>query len=101
MTRMVDRLVRKGLVSRRRASTDRRTVRVSLAAPGRQLVLEVTRQRRAELAVILSRLSDHDRRPLLAALRAFADAAGELREHEWSLGWRLDVHWTGAAQADE
>ena len=42
MTRMADRLVRKGLVSRRRASTDRRTVKVSLASPGRQLVLEVT-----------------------------------------------------------
>lgn len=101
MTRMADRLVRKGLVSRRRASTDRRTVKVSLASPGRQLVLEVTRKRRAELAAILSRLPDQDRRPVLAALRAFADAAGELREHEWSLGWRLDMRLVGAAQADD
>lgn len=101
MTRMADRLVRKGLVSRRRASTDRRSVRVSLAPPGRQLVLEVTHRRRAELAVILSRLRDQDRRPVLGALRAFADAAGELREHEWSLGWRLDVRWAGAGNAHD
>ncbi len=101
MTRMADRLVRKGLVSRRRASTDRRTVKISLASAGRQLVLDVTRKRRAELAVILSRLPDHDRRPVLGALRAFADAAGELREHEWSLGWRLDLRWAGARLADD
>jgi DNA-binding MarR family transcriptional regulator len=101
MTRMVDRLVRKGLVSRRRPSADRRTVRVSLARPGRQLVLEVTRQRRAELAVILSRLPDEDRRPVLGALRAFASAAGELNEHEWSLGWRIDMRWAAAGSVDD
>jgi DNA-binding MarR family transcriptional regulator len=88
-TRMCDRLVRKGLVSRRRASADRRTVRVTLAPPGRDLVAEVTRSRRAELAIVLARLPEYDRRPVLAALRAFAAAAGELPEQEWSLGWRL------------
>jgi DNA-binding MarR family transcriptional regulator len=98
-TRMCDRLVRKGLVNRRRASTDRRTVRVSLAPPGRQLVAEVTRRRRAELAAILARMPDEDRRPVLTALRAFADAAGELPEQEWSLGWRLDAAWAGARKA--
>lgn len=101
MTRMADRLVHKALVSRRRSSADRRSVRVSLAPPGRQLVVEVTRQRRAELAVILSRLPDQDRRPVLGALRAFADAAGELTEHEWSLGWRIDMHWAGAGNGDD
>jgi DNA-binding MarR family transcriptional regulator len=94
-TRMCDRLVRKGLVSRRRASADRRTVRVSLAASGRDVVAAVTRGRRAELATVLARLPQGDRRPVLAALRAFASAAGELPEKEWSLGWRLG---TGPAQ---
>ena len=41
---MCDRLVRKGLVTRRRASADRRTVRVSLAPAGRELVAEVDAQ---------------------------------------------------------
>jgi DNA-binding MarR family transcriptional regulator len=83
-TRMCDRLVR------RRAVTDRRTVRVSVTALGRELVADVTRRRRTELAAILARLPDEDRRPVLAALGAFAEAAGEVPEQEWSLGWRLD-----------
>ncbi|HTW09094.1 MAG TPA: MarR family transcriptional regulator [Acidimicrobiales bacterium] len=90
-TRMCDRLVRKGLVTRRRASADRRIVRVSLAPAGRELVADVTRRRRDELAAILARMPDEDRHPVLRALRAFADAAGELPEQEWSLGWRLDA----------
>jgi DNA-binding MarR family transcriptional regulator len=96
VTRMCDRLVRKGLAYRRRATTDRRSVKISLAPAGRELVQDVTRQRRAELQKILGRLPDEDRSPVLAALRAFADAAGEVPEQEWSLGWRLG---TGAVDA--
>ncbi len=98
-TRMCDRLVRKGLVTRRRASTDRRAVRASLAPPGRELVAEVTRRRRAELATILALVPGEDRPAVLGALRAFADAAGEMPEQDWSLGWRLDVARPGAGQA--
>lgn len=89
-TRMCDRLVKKGLVHRRRASTDRRAVRVSLTPAGRDLVGEVTRRRRLELARILRRLPKAHQRAVLAALRAFADAAGELSEANWSMGWDLD-----------
>jgi DNA-binding MarR family transcriptional regulator len=88
-TRMCDRLVRKGLVSRRRASSDRRSVRVSLTATGRGLIEEVTRRRREEIANILARLPNADRTPVLGALRSFAGAAGEVPEQDWSLGWDL------------
>jgi DNA-binding MarR family transcriptional regulator len=88
-TRMCERLVRKHLVSRRRASTDRRVVRISLTPAGRELVDEVTRRRRAEIAQILRRMPRADQRPVLIALRAFTDAAGEVPEQDWSLGWRL------------
>lgn len=88
-SRMCERLVRKGLISRRRLNTDRRSVRVSLTSAGRQLVEEVTRRRREEIARILSRLPRANRRPVLSALRAFADAAGEVPEQDWSLGWDL------------
>jgi len=88
-TRMCDRLVRKRLVQRRRMTTDRRTVRVSLTEIGRALIDEVTGRRRAEIASILRRMPDADRGPVLSALRAFADAAGEVPEQDWSLGWRL------------
>ncbi|WP_200891175.1 MULTISPECIES: MarR family transcriptional regulator [Acidithrix] len=89
-TRMCDRLVRKGLIERRRTNTDRRIVRVSLASPGRKIVTEVTRKRRTELEVILARLPLVDRQTVLVALRAFADAAGTVAEKKWPLGWNVE-----------
>jgi DNA-binding MarR family transcriptional regulator len=89
-TRMCDRLVRKHLVQRRRTSNDRRSVRVSLTSSGRELVEEVSKRRRQEIARILRRLPVSDRRPALKALRAFADAAGEVPEQDWALGWSVD-----------
>ena len=86
-TRMCDRLVRKGLVQRRRISADRRGVRISLTPAGRALVEEVTRRRRVEIAQILRRMPRADRASALRALRVFADAAGEVPEQDWSLGW--------------
>jgi DNA-binding MarR family transcriptional regulator len=89
-TRMCDRLVRKRLVKRRRAQEDRRAVRVSLTATGAELVVEVSRRRRVEIAAIVQRMPAADRDPVVRALRAFADAAGEVPEQDWSLGWDLD-----------
>jgi DNA-binding MarR family transcriptional regulator len=89
-TRMCDRLVRKRLVARRRSTEDRRTVRVSLTGAGGELVAEVSRRRRVEIATIVGRMAAADRDPVVRALRAFADAAGEVPEQDWSLGWDLD-----------
>jgi DNA-binding MarR family transcriptional regulator len=88
-TRMCDRLVRKRLVHRRRMNDDRRGVRVSLTAAGGELVAEVSRRRRAEIATIVERMPNAHRRPVVNALRAFAEAAGEVPEQDWSLGWDL------------
>lgn len=90
-TRMCERLVRKGVVQRRRTSTDRREVRVSLTAHGRRLVEAVTARRRSEIERILRRLPNEDRSPVLAALGAFAEAAGEASEQHWALGWDVGV----------
>jgi DNA-binding MarR family transcriptional regulator len=86
-TRMCDRLVRKGLVHRQRLSSDRRTVRVSISAAGRDLVAAVTRRRRRDVQAIVARMSAREREQLVATLRTFADAAGEVPEQDWSLGW--------------
>lgn len=91
-TRMCDRLVHKGLITRRRSSSDRRQVKVALSQVGRELINEVTRKRREELSIIMARVSPDDRKTVLEALRTFADAAGAVPEQEWSLGWR--VHTT-------
>jgi DNA-binding MarR family transcriptional regulator len=86
-TRMCDRLVRKGLVRRHRQAGDRRSVRIALTAPGRDLVAEVTRRRRAELARLLGALPPEQHEPVIAAFRAFAAAAGEPPQPGEALGW--------------
>ena len=87
-TRMCERLVRKGLAQRRRRGTDRRVVWVSSTPVGRELIAEVTARRRLELGKIMGRLPIPERAGMLKALRAFAEAAGEVPEREWTLGWR-------------
>ena len=85
-TRMAERLVRKRLVHRRRITSDRRGVRLSLTAEGRELVRDVSRRRRSEIGDIVERMQHRDTQAAIAALRSFADATGEVAEHRWSLG---------------
>src|ERR1700759_3345586 len=85
-TRMCDRLVRKGLVRRHRQAGDRRSGPIALAAPGRgpaagrsartrrtgpgrDLVAELPRRRRAELARLLRALPADQHEPVTAAFR--------------------------------
>lgn len=81
--RMCDRLARRELVSRHREDADRRVVRISLTPAGRTIVDEATRQRRVYIAEILSRLPAGQRSEMAGALRAFADATGEVPDSEW------------------
>ena len=86
-TRMCDRLARKGLIRRQRLASDRRTLKVSISAAGRELVDSVTKRRRAEIEAVVRRIAPADREHLVEALRTFAEAAGEGREQDWALGW--------------
>lgn len=81
--RMCDRLARRELVSRHREESDRRVVRISLTPAGRTILDEATRKRRVYIADILSGLPAERRREVAAALRAFADATGEVPDDEW------------------
>jgi DNA-binding MarR family transcriptional regulator len=76
-SRMVDRLVRKKLVHRRRDESDRRAMTIDLTPEGRQLVDEATRRRRNEIARILDEMPLGSRKPLIEAMVTFARAAGE------------------------
>ncbi len=90
-TRMCDRLIRRGLVSRRRLADDRRAVRISLTPAGRELVAQVSRHRRAEIGQIVARVPAHEQPMVVQALRAFAQAAGEVPEQSWTLGWNIET----------
>ncbi|MGA2829580.1 MAG: MarR family transcriptional regulator [Streptosporangiaceae bacterium] len=81
--RMTDRLVRKQLVRRHRARTDRRSVLVSVTAAGRQVVDEATARRRVLLTGILANLSAQEQQEVAAAFALFAAAAGEIPDHLW------------------
>ena len=76
-TRMCDRLVRKGLVRRSEGPSDRRETEIALSAKGRRIVDRVTERRWRDLTVIVSRMSERQRRDAIRGLTAFAEAAGE------------------------
>lgn len=86
-TRLCDRLVSKKLVRRAPDRENRRETSISLSPTGRALVDAVTAIRRAEIAAIVDRVPVASRQPLVDALSAFADAAGEPAPDTWSLGW--------------
>ncbi|HWF31573.1 MAG TPA: MarR family transcriptional regulator [Solirubrobacteraceae bacterium] len=89
VSRMCDRLVRKQLILRRAEPSDRRQIRVALSARGRRLVDEVTGRRREEIARLLSSMSAEEQTSLATSLQRLADAAGEVRDRDWSSGWDL------------
>jgi len=66
------------VVRRHRQAGDRRSVRITLTAAGRDLVAEAIRRRRAELTRLLAALPPGQHEPVIAAFRAFTAAAGEL-----------------------
>lgn len=86
-TRMSDRLVAKRLARRHRSPSDRRSVRVAATPAGRALVDEVTGRRRHEIGRIVGGMASEQQQLLVDALRAFAEAAGEVPEQAWSAGW--------------
>jgi DNA-binding MarR family transcriptional regulator len=87
VTRLTDRLARKGLIERFTAPDDRRATCVAITDAGRDVVGAVTARRRAEVSRILRKLPVADRRAVVESLDAFTVAAGEAPEQSWTLGW--------------
>jgi DNA-binding MarR family transcriptional regulator len=81
--RMCDRLVRKGLIRRHRARSDRRVVLVSVTGAGRDVVDQATIRRRELIAAILAELPLARQHAVGSALAEFAAAAGEVPDRQW------------------
>jgi DNA-binding MarR family transcriptional regulator len=75
--RLVERLLAAGLVARDDTMTSRRDAVIRLSQAGAELVWRITDKRRAEIARIVRNMPTARREDLVAALSAFADAAGE------------------------
>ena len=88
-TRMCDRLVRKGLITRRHDVVDRRGVLLDLSPSGRRLVDRVTHQRRREIRRILEAVDPAEHDALVRAFTTFGVAAGEVPEDGWVRSWEL------------
>ncbi|MEI4273231.1 MarR family transcriptional regulator [Klenkia sp. LSe6-5] len=77
-SRSADRLIAGGWAVRAGNPDSRREVLVELTPAGAGLVAEVTARRRAELREVLARLGPEEAAAVRDALRAYADAAGEV-----------------------
>jgi DNA-binding MarR family transcriptional regulator len=88
-SRLVDRLVKKGLVRRRTDRQDRRQVHIALTETGRHLIDAVSARRRQEIAALLATIAPETQRSVVDALSQLAKVAGEVPEQDWSTGWDL------------
>jgi len=74
-SRLCDRLVAAGLVTRRTGSTDRREVELRVSVEGQRLLDQLREFRQAEVALVLAGMNAASRRALLAGLSDFQRAA--------------------------
>lgn len=86
-TRLCDRLIGKHLIERTTSLGNRREVTVALSPGGQALVREVTTRRRREIRRIVAQLAPEAQKRLVDALADFAEAADELPDDAWKLGW--------------
>jgi DNA-binding MarR family transcriptional regulator len=73
--KLVDKLVRKNLVTRGVAPVDHRQSEITITPDGLRLVNEVRRQRTQRLTQVLDRMSAEERQALIHGLEAFVTAA--------------------------
>jgi DNA-binding MarR family transcriptional regulator len=74
-TRMCDRLVARGLVSRTRANLDRRELDLSLTAEGKRIVEATEVRRRDAVAALLAKVPEEERLVATLALRRIASSS--------------------------
>lgn len=86
-TRMCDRLVRKGLITRTRDELDRREVNLKVTDDGRSTVMNVINRRRSDVCALLGSIPLGTRRELVDSLRLLSAATGDTPELHWMPGW--------------
>lgn len=74
-SRLVDRMVEAGLISRAVSPRSRRELSLTLTTRGRRALAQLRRTRRQAIDRVLSAMSPADRAALVAGMSAFAEAA--------------------------
>jgi DNA-binding MarR family transcriptional regulator len=90
-TRMCNRLVGKGLVTREERLDDRRAAWVVLTGAGRDLVGQVTRRRRDSIAALVAELCMSRPLGFASVLNALVEGAGELPDVQWWQRWEASA----------
>lgn len=75
ISRQVDRLVRTGLVQRRRSTRDRRLVRLSLTDAGKRLVPVLAERVQANNAKFLAGIAEHEQHAMLRTIQRMLESA--------------------------
>ncbi|TMF33521.1 MAG: MarR family transcriptional regulator, partial [Chloroflexi bacterium] len=75
VTRVVDRLERRGLVTRRRESEDRRLVQVYIQPAGERLMGEIRVMRGTDIHKAVEAMTSEERRQLTLSLRRLVELA--------------------------
>ncbi|MCC6988714.1 MAG: MarR family transcriptional regulator [Acidobacteria bacterium] len=78
-SRLLDQMVRRGLVQRQESEHDRRVKRVTLDDAGRELIGRVQRRRAEAQFAIMAALPDDDRHLVMQAMGLLAEAAARRR----------------------
>ena len=91
-TRMMDRLVRRGLATRTAHPEDGRATQLEVSERGRELVAAITSHRRNEFLGIVRQMKADDQVALRRALEALQGANGAPAEPVWPLGWDPHAH---------
>jgi DNA-binding MarR family transcriptional regulator len=86
-TRLCDRLVAKGLMERTTSEASRREVMLALSRAGAALVGSETDRRRRAIRRIVERLDRRTQLEIIDSIRALVDAAEEVHDDAWKLGW--------------
>ena len=82
VTRVVDRLERRGLVSRRRESDDRRLVQLHLEPAGERLMGEIQVMRGSDIHLAVEAMTSEERRQLTRSLRRLVELARASANHQ-------------------
>ncbi|HEY1728222.1 MAG TPA: helix-turn-helix domain-containing GNAT family N-acetyltransferase [Candidatus Baltobacteraceae bacterium] len=108
LSRILQRFAARGLISRRRSSTDTRQTVLTLTPRGGEAFAPLARRQNAEVAAMLGEIPEGEQERAIAAMReiqtAFSAAAGSepyiIREHQpGDIGWVISRH--GALYAQE
>jgi DNA-binding MarR family transcriptional regulator len=86
-TRLCDRLIVKGFIDRKTSVESRREVTLGLSDSGRALVRAETARRRRAIRRIVARLDVDTQLEIVEAFGALAEAAEEVTDQAWRLGW--------------